>query len=358
MKKKWSVISIGNNLFWLLLFLGIALFAITFNLKVGWFLLYFFSLLLGCALLSIRGRFSHYQLRSDPSIIYNQGSHDTVKLQLIAKNGRHLRLLPRLISVIEFPDAQFELQQELTDGGKRIDLLAQLGELERGYYTTARVRLISKDVFNLFRKSYYFPVTSEIMVMPTVDLVGSQEAVSLLSRLKIVPLAANFIKSQDVKALRDYREGDPFNQIDWKLSAKRDMLIVKEFENDHQEALVLLFYGNEGHFYEEMLALFYSLELYESHQLGSPVCLMYDEQKELFNEPSLALYTASQPIHMEKELIRGIRRANFNQKRVVILAGRYSKDLIAISEELSAVNDVVVLYLNRKAEMTYEVFKH
>ena len=46
--------------------------------------------------------------------------------------------------------------------------------------------------------------------------------------------------SRDFHQLRDYRDGDPFSQIDWKASSRRQMLISRDFQEQRDQSVVFL----------------------------------------------------------------------------------------------------------------------
>jgi uncharacterized protein (DUF58 family) len=46
--------------------------------------------------------------------------------------------------------------------------------------------------------------------------------------------------SRDFHQLRDYRDGDPFSQIDWKASSRRQMLISRDFQEQRDQTVVFL----------------------------------------------------------------------------------------------------------------------
>lgn len=46
--------------------------------------------------------------------------------------------------------------------------------------------------------------------------------------------------SRDFHQLRDYREGDPFSQIDWKASSRRQALISRDFQEQRDQTIVFL----------------------------------------------------------------------------------------------------------------------
>ena len=46
--------------------------------------------------------------------------------------------------------------------------------------------------------------------------------------------------SRDFHQLRDYREGDPLSQIDWKATSRRQMLISRDFQEQRDQSIVFL----------------------------------------------------------------------------------------------------------------------
>ncbi len=46
--------------------------------------------------------------------------------------------------------------------------------------------------------------------------------------------------SRDFHQLRDYRDGDPFSQIDWKASSRRQMLISRDYQEQRNQSIVFL----------------------------------------------------------------------------------------------------------------------
>lgn len=46
--------------------------------------------------------------------------------------------------------------------------------------------------------------------------------------------------SRDFHQLRDYRDGDPFSQIDWKATSRRQMLISRDYQEQRDQSIVFL----------------------------------------------------------------------------------------------------------------------
>lgn len=110
----------------------------------------------------------------------------------------------------------------------------------RGEYALGPTQLNSGDPFGLFRKKKVIPTQQSLLVLPYFlplkrfpnprgDLSGGRA--QRHSTQEITPYAAG---------VRDYQPGDSLSRIHWRSTARRDRLIVKEFEQD-PEANVWIF---------------------------------------------------------------------------------------------------------------------
>jgi len=104
----------------------------------------------------------------------------------------------------------------------------------RGGYSLGPTTISSGDPFGLFQFSKKIPATSSLVVFPM--LVNVNEFLSppgLLPGGKAIRR-----KSQDAtphaSGVREYVPGDSIKRIHWPTSARRDQLMVKEFERDPQ----------------------------------------------------------------------------------------------------------------------------
>jgi len=104
--------------------------------------------------------------------------------------------------------------------------------VRRGGYRLGPAKLAGGDPFGLFPMSRPVPATHQVVVMPlTVPLssfvlpAGQRPGGEALRHRahQVTPSAAG---------VRDYAPGDGFNRIHWASTARRDRLIVKEFELD------------------------------------------------------------------------------------------------------------------------------
>jgi uncharacterized protein (DUF58 family) len=97
------------------------------------------------------------------------------------------------------------------------------------------VELRIADLCGFFYRRVFLRLPTDYLVLPTLaDAEGGQRATKRLNSLP--PPGIHRLKraggGSELLDLREYRPGDPPKMIAWKASARREVLITKEFEND------------------------------------------------------------------------------------------------------------------------------
>ena len=104
--------------------------------------------------------------------------------------------------------------------------------ITRGVFSLGPTVLASGDLFGLFHVSQVLPANDSLLVYPMmVDIHAFPNPVGWISggealRRRTQQITAN------ASGVRDYAPGDPLNRIHWLSTARRNRLIVKEFELD------------------------------------------------------------------------------------------------------------------------------
>jgi uncharacterized protein (DUF58 family) len=102
----------------------------------------------------------------------------------------------------------------------------------RGQFTLGPMTVISGDPFGLFQFPRQIAAMSSIIVYPpTVPIHRFHTPLGTLTGGEAVRRRAHFITT-NAAGVRDYQPGDSFNRIHWRSSARKDRLLVKEFELD------------------------------------------------------------------------------------------------------------------------------
>lgn len=100
----------------------------------------------------------------------------------------------------------------------------------RGLYTLGPVNMRTGDPFGLFTATWYHPSTQSFLVYPPiVDLPGLDLPRGMLSGAARSSFRTHHITT-NVSSVRQYLPGDSMNRIHWLSTARRDELIVKEFD--------------------------------------------------------------------------------------------------------------------------------
>jgi len=117
---------------------------------------------------------------------------------------------------------------------------------ERGSFLLGPTLIQSGDPFGLFAREKMFETDERLVVLPyMVDLeyfpgpTGQLPGGRALRRksLEVTPYAAG---------VREYAPGDPLSRIHWKTTARKDRLMVKEFEQDPQADVWILLDALQG----------------------------------------------------------------------------------------------------------------
>ena len=104
--------------------------------------------------------------------------------------------------------------------------------LRRGRYTLGPITLTSGDPFGFFQIQRELTPTSHVVVYPmTVEIARFALPVGILPGGDALRRRTHYTTA-NAAGVRDYSPGDSFNRIHWRSTARRNRLIVKEFELD------------------------------------------------------------------------------------------------------------------------------
>ncbi len=104
--------------------------------------------------------------------------------------------------------------------------------VRRGEFELGPLRVVAADPFGLFEVERKISATSRLVVYPpTAELTSFALPMGILPGGDALRRRTHHITT-NVAGVRDYVPGDSFNRIHWASTARRDRLIVKEFELD------------------------------------------------------------------------------------------------------------------------------
>lgn len=160
---------------------------------------------------------------------------DALHLSLHLHNDTHVRRDLRLVCADV--DATFDLN---TRGDNRIDLV--LATQRRGWFRPGRMRLSSQYPFALFEVWSWINPDFAALVYPRPETRPPPLPHSAASR------ETHTIRrdGDEMAALREYRPGDPLRGVAWKVSARHESLLVKQFDQRVGSQVVLDYAGLHG----------------------------------------------------------------------------------------------------------------
>ena len=103
---------------------------------------------------------------------------------------------------------------------------------KRGVFPLGETTLASGDLFGLFPVSHTFPAQESLLVYPMmVDVQAFPSPMGWLSGGEALRRRTHQITA-NASGVREYAPGDPMNRIHWLSTARRNRVMVKEFELD------------------------------------------------------------------------------------------------------------------------------
>jgi uncharacterized protein (DUF58 family) len=112
--------------------------------------------------------------------------------------------------------------------------------VHRGRFRLGPIVAASGDPIGLYQQQRSIPGTHEVLVLPAaVDVSAIPFPADQLSGGVTVHLTSPAV-SPSIAGLREYVPGDPLNHISWNATARRGMMMVKEFEPDPTADIVVL----------------------------------------------------------------------------------------------------------------------
>lgn len=117
-------------------------------------------------------------------------------------------------------------------------LLAQ----RRGAFALEKVYLRFTSVARLWQKSFHIPVESVLHVYPDMRQMREYAMLARTDRLNLVGVRRTRRIGQDneFERLRDYTLDDNYKRIDWRTTARRGKLTVKDFQANQSQRVIFL----------------------------------------------------------------------------------------------------------------------
>jgi len=128
-------------------------------------------------------------------------------------------------------------------GNQMINRKHKVECVRRGHYEVGRMHARIRDPLGLFEVDKYFDRNIDLLVYPMVHTINNMEIIPFELFGSIRMYSPVYEDYTSIKEVRDYRIGDSFKHIHWKLSSKKSKLQTKEFELNAKQKIQLIING-------------------------------------------------------------------------------------------------------------------
>lgn len=178
--------------------------------------------------------------RSAPARASLLGTH-AIEVQTVNHSGTRLAVRVRDdVPPPLMPDLE-ELAGEIPARG-RTTLRYTIHPSTRGRFSFGRFHARYRSVLGLWERSLIVPAEQEIRVYPAVEEVERYHLLAKTDRLAVLGIRRVRVRgaSWEFESLRDFANGDDTRLMDWKATARRSRLIVRNQQAERNQTVILL----------------------------------------------------------------------------------------------------------------------
>ncbi|WP_284141342.1 DUF58 domain-containing protein [Virgibacillus sp. LDC-1] len=135
---------------------------------------------------------------------------------------------------------------------RQIRLSYELQHIPRGVHQLQAIRISIGDVFGFVKKEHVFLLEDELIAFPNERPLQLAEKLTSFQQGTASSLAFNLKNTNVASGIREYIPGDRFSWIDWKQTAKKNVVMTKEFEQEKSEDTLIVL---DGCYHERFNAL-------------------------------------------------------------------------------------------------------
>ena len=157
------------------------------------------------------------------------------------RGGRSVRIYIRDDVPQEFdalpPEAVVRIK-----GRCRANVSYKLMARKRGAFELNMVHMRAQSRWNFWQRLYSLPVKTVVHVYPDMVQLSEYAVLARTNRLSLVGVrqSRKIGQDHDFERLRDYTTDDNYKHIDWRATARRHKLTVKEYQTSQSQRIVFL----------------------------------------------------------------------------------------------------------------------
>lgn len=124
----------------------------------------------------------------------------------------------------------------------KVTFRRQVTGRRRGAFTFDTVYVEARSILGLWHRHFKIPVTNQINVYPDMQQLSEYAVLARTDRLSLIGVrrTRHVGQDSDFERLRDYTPDDNFRHIDWRTTARRNKLTVRQFQSDQSQRIIFL----------------------------------------------------------------------------------------------------------------------
>jgi uncharacterized protein (DUF58 family) len=233
---------VPTRFFWLLVALGIPLIGFATWFGLFWFAWFYNGALLFALLITFyfgpNSKDLRFRRRMDA--VLSVRARNRIRIELEHDGEFHLSGIVRDEIPATFSSDDSQISFSISPGQKlTYDYFLVPPERGEEYFRATFLRL--NCPFGLAQKQIRLNTEQPIKVYPNILALREFQLLNQQGRLREAGIRKSRLKGMgtDFESLRDYSEGDDFRKVDWKATARRGKIIVREYEVERNQAVIL-----------------------------------------------------------------------------------------------------------------------
>ncbi len=124
----------------------------------------------------------------------------------------------------------------------RVTVHYDLKATRRGAFSLNQINLRVRSLLGLWQRLLVYPQTTELHVYPDMKQLAEYAMLARTNRLSLMGVRRTRRAGleNDFERLRDYTLDDNYKYIDWRASARRQKLTVKDFQTSQSQRIIFL----------------------------------------------------------------------------------------------------------------------
>ena len=171
----------------------------------------------------------------------SMGKKYPVQLRVVNRARRGCKIIIRddLPPGFDVTPAQFKTKLK---GQSNTELEYEYASVQRGKVDLHSVYLNVSSPLGFWRGYYEVPTESSVNVYPDIQQISEYDLLARTNRLSLLGMrrSRNIGQDNEFERLRDYTQDDNYKHIDWRSTARRQKLTVRDFQANQSQQIIFM----------------------------------------------------------------------------------------------------------------------